>query len=98
VRVGRETLVAAYCYLIGGDHDASDPSASILAQVRTSAGVDVGAGAWLGAGAKILDGVSIGDGAVVGAGAVVREAVPSRAIAAGVPARVIGTRDEGGRQ
>ena len=55
----------------------------------------VGAGAWLGAGAKILDGVTIGDRAVVGAGAVVREAVPARAIAVGVPARVVGTRDEG---
>jgi acetyltransferase-like isoleucine patch superfamily enzyme len=66
----------------------------VLSQGRSSAGVSVGAGAWLGAGAKILDGVTIGDGAVVGAGAVVREAVPPRAIAVGVPARVVGTRDE----
>jgi len=94
VRVGKNTLIAAYSYLIGGDHDAKDPSAPVLSQGRSSAGVSVGAGAWLGAGAKILDGVTIGDGAVVGAGAVVREAVPPRAIAVGVPARVIGTRDE----
>ncbi len=94
VRVGRDTLIAAYCYLIGGDHDVRDPSAPVLSQGRSSAGVSVGAGAWLGAGAKILDGVTIGDGAVVGAGAVVREAVPSRAIAVGVPARIVGSRDE----
>lgn len=94
VRVGKDTLIAAYCYLIGGDHDVRDPSAPVLAQGRSSAGVSVGAGAWLGAGAKILDGVTIGDGAVVGAGAVVREAVPPRAIAVGVPARIVGTRDE----
>jgi len=94
VRVGKDTLIAAYSYLIGGDHDAKDPSAPVLSQSRSSAGVSVGAGAWLGAGAKILDGVTIGDGAVVGAGAVVRDAVPPRAIAVGVPARVIGTRDE----
>ena len=98
VSVGKDTLIAAYCYLIGGDHDASDPSAPVLAQGRTSKGVAVGAGAWLGAGAKILDGVTIGDGAVVGAGAVVREAVPARSIAVGVPARVIGTRDEVARR
>jgi acetyltransferase-like isoleucine patch superfamily enzyme len=94
VRVGKDTLIAAYCYLIGGDHDAPDPSAPVIAQSRRSTGVAVGAGAWLGAGAKILDGVTIGDGAVVGAGAVVREAVPARSIAVGVPARVVGTRDE----
>jgi acetyltransferase-like isoleucine patch superfamily enzyme len=97
VRVGRSTLVAAYCYLIGGDHDASDPSVPILAQSRKSAGIDVGAGAWLGAGAKLLDGVSLGDGAVVGAGAVVRESVPPRTIAVGVPARIVGSRDDGSR-
>jgi acetyltransferase-like isoleucine patch superfamily enzyme len=93
VRVGRDTLVAAYCYLIGGDHDFRDPSLPVLAQGRRSAGVTVGAGAWLGAGAKILDGVTIGDRAIVGAAALVREAVPDGAIAAGVPAKIVGLRD-----
>jgi acetyltransferase-like isoleucine patch superfamily enzyme len=92
VRVGRDTLLAAYCYVIGGDHDFSDPAAPVLAQGRRSSGVTIGAGAWLGAGAKILDGVTIGDGAIVGAGAVVREAVPAAAIAVGIPARVVGQR------
>jgi acetyltransferase-like isoleucine patch superfamily enzyme len=92
VAIGRDTLLAAYCYVIGGDHDFSDPSAPVLAQGRRSAGVTIGAGAWLGAGAKILDGVTIGDRAIVGAGAVVREAVPEGAIAVGIPARVVGQR------
>ena len=92
VTIGRDTLLAAYCYVIGGDHDFSDPAAAVLAQSRTSAGVTIGAGAWLGAGAKILDGVSVGDRAVIGAGAVVREAVPAGAIAVGIPARVVGER------
>jgi acetyltransferase-like isoleucine patch superfamily enzyme len=93
VRVGRDTLVAAYCYLIGGDHDPGDPSQPVLTQARRSAGVSVGAGAWLGAGAKILDGVTIGDRAIVGAAAVVREAVPAGAIAAGIPAKIVGQRE-----
>ena len=92
VTIGAGTLLAAYCYVIGGDHDFSDPAAAVLEQGRRSLGVTVGAGAWLGAGAKILDGVAIGDGAVVGAGAVVRESVPAGAIAVGVPARVVGQR------
>ena len=92
VRIGRNVLIAAYCYLIGGDHDFSDASRPVLEQQRTSAGINVGDGAWLGAGAKILDGVDIGPHAVVGAGAVVRESVPERATAVGVPARIVGTR------
>ncbi|MEO8076496.1 MAG: acyltransferase [Acidobacteriota bacterium] len=95
VRVGRDTLVAAYCYVIGGDHDFDDPAQSILSQGRRSAGVTIGAGAWLGAGAKILDGVIVGDRAIVGAAALVRESIPSGAIAAGVPAKLIGHRDAG---
>ena len=92
VTIGRDTLLAAYCYVIGGDHDFSDPSAAVIEQGRRSEGVSIGAGAWLGAGAKILDGVTIGDGAIVGAGAVVRDAVPAGAIAVGMPARVVGQR------
>ena len=92
VRIGRNALVAAYCYLIGGDHDFSDASRPVLDQARKSAGITVGDGAWLGAGAKLLDGVDIGANAVIGAGAVVRESVPERATAVGVPARVVGTR------
>lgn len=94
VTIGRDTLLAAYCYLIGGDHDFSDVSQPVIAQGRSSKGVSVGAGAWLGAGAKVLDGVRVGDYAVVGAGAVVRTDVPDRAIAAGVPARIVGQRQE----
>jgi acetyltransferase-like isoleucine patch superfamily enzyme len=92
VTIGRSVLMAAYTYVIGGDHDFSDPSRPVLAQARTSAGVTIGDGAWLGAGAKILDGVRVGDHAVVGAGSVVREDVPAYAIAVGIPARVVSTR------
>jgi acetyltransferase-like isoleucine patch superfamily enzyme len=92
VHVGRNALIAAYSYLVGGDHDFSDPSRPVLDQPRTSAGISVGEGAWLGAGVKVLDGVVIGAHAVIGAGAVVRDAVPDRATAVGVPARIVGTR------
>ena len=92
VVLGSSVLMAAYSYVIGGDHDFSDPSKPVLDQSRRSAGVSLGAGAWIGAGAKILDGVVIGENAIVGAGAVVRESVPARAIAVGVPARVVSIR------
>lgn len=55
----------------------------------------IGRDAWIGAKAVILPGVSrIGEGALVGAGAVVTKPVADWAIVAGVPAKVIGQRDE----
>jgi acetyltransferase-like isoleucine patch superfamily enzyme len=94
VRIGPSVLMAAYCYVIGGDHDRSDPGASVLSQGRTSRGVTLGEGAWLGAGVKVLDGVSVGEHAIVGAGAVVNRDVPAHTIAVGVPARPVSTRTE----
>jgi acetyltransferase-like isoleucine patch superfamily enzyme len=92
VTLGPDTLLAAYCYIVGGDHDFSDPSKAVLAQGRTSAGVEIGAGVWMGAGAKVLDGVTVGAHAIIGAQAVVKDSVPEHAIAVGIPAKVIGRR------
>jgi acetyltransferase-like isoleucine patch superfamily enzyme len=92
VRIGASVLMAAYCYVIGGDHDFSDPALPVLAQARSSAGVTIGDGVWLGAAAKVLDGVTVGAHAIVGAGAVVREDVPPYAVAVGMPARVVTIR------
>ena len=49
---------------------------------------------WIGVGSSILSGVHIGRGAVVCAGAVVTKDVPDYAIVGGIPARVIGKRNE----
>src|SRR4051794_32007320 len=54
VTIGSSALLAAYCYVIGGDHDFSNASRAVLDQPRRSIGIIVGPGAWLGAGAKIL--------------------------------------------
>ena len=82
--------MAAYSYVIGGDHDFSDPSRSVLEQERTSTGVTIGAGVWLGAGAKVLGNIEIGSCSRVAAGSVVVHPVPPRVTVAGVPARIVG--------
>ena len=90
VRIGRDTLLAAYVYLVGGDHEFSDRGKAVIEQTRSSRGITVGDGAWIGSGATVLDGLAIGDRAIVGASAVVRSDVPAGATAVGVPARLVG--------
>jgi len=94
VRIGADTLLAAYCYVVGGGHDFDRTDVPVIRQGRPSRGIDIGRGAWLGAGAVILDGVSVGHDAVIGAHAVVTEDVPPFAVAAGAPARVLRDRRE----
>jgi acetyltransferase-like isoleucine patch superfamily enzyme len=63
-------------------------------QGTTEAGITIGNDVWLGAKVTILDGTVIGDGCIVAAGAVVKGEFPPRSIIAGVPARVVKTREE----
>jgi acetyltransferase-like isoleucine patch superfamily enzyme len=69
-----------------------DPKLPIMDGALVFAAVTVGDGADIGVGAILMPGVTVGAGAQIGAGAVVTKDVPPGAIAAGVPARVIGTR------
>jgi acetyltransferase-like isoleucine patch superfamily enzyme len=94
VRIGADTLLAAYCFVVGGGHDFDRTDVPVIHQGRPSRGIDIGRGAWLGAGAAILDGVQVGHDAVIGAHAVVTEDVPPFAVAAGAPARVLRDRRE----
>ena len=55
-------------------------------------------GSSIGANSVILPGVTIGEDALVGAGSVVTKDVPSRAVVAGNPARIIGFRDKNERR
>src|SRR5262245_14152545 len=95
VTVGACGLFAAYTYLVGGGHEFERGGLPVVEQARPSRGIALGENVWLGAGAKVLDGVRIGSDVVVGAGAVVTEDLPDGVVAAGVPARVIRSRDKG---
>jgi acetyltransferase-like isoleucine patch superfamily enzyme len=92
VRIGRNTLLAGYTYVIGGGHDFARTDVAVVDQERPSRGITIGANGWIGAGVSILDGVTIGHDVIVGANAVVTHDLPDFAIAAGTPARVIRER------
>jgi len=55
--------------------------------------ITIGDGVWVGGGSIILPGVTIGEGATIGAGSVVSRSIPARAVAVGVPCRVIRSLD-----
>jgi acetyltransferase-like isoleucine patch superfamily enzyme len=92
VRVGRSVLMAAYTYLVGGDHLFDRVDIPVLEQGRTARGIDVDDNVWLGAHVVVTDGSRVGRDAIVGAGAIVVGEIPEFAIAAGIPAKVLRDR------
>lgn len=85
--LGEGCTIAQEVYLCTGTHDFSSPRLPLQ-----TAPIVVGKEAFVGVRALILPGVNIGERAIVGAGAVVPKDVPSHAVVAGNPAKVIGTR------
>ena len=92
IRVGKDTMLAAYVYLVGGDHMHDRIDLPVSHQGRIGLPITVGEGSWLGAHAVVAGGVDIGPHAIIGAGAVVLENVPAYHIAAGVPAKPVRDR------
>lgn len=97
VTIGENTLIAAYCYLVGGGaYDLSKLDVSFADQSEEAldsvGGITIESDVWLAADVKIIDGVTIGHDAVIGAGAVVRSYIPAYSIAAGVPAKILRSR------
>jgi acetyltransferase-like isoleucine patch superfamily enzyme len=92
VRVGKKVLIAAYTYLVGGDHLFDRVDIPVLDQPRNARGIDVGDHVWLGAHVVVTDGSTVGRDAIIGAGAVVVGEVPEFSIAVGIPAKVVRDR------
>ena len=94
VVIGREVIIAAYTYIVGGgNHDYSRTDVPIIRQPNLRrGGIVIEDNVWIGARVTILDGVTVHSGAVIGAGAVVTEDVPGNCVVAGIPAKVVAKR------
>lgn len=93
VRVGKDVLVSAYCYLMGGgSHTMTRTDIPIAYQGAECRGIEIGDNVWLGAGVRVGDGCSIGRDSVVGTNAYVNSDIPAFAVAAGSPAKIIKMR------
>ncbi len=92
IRIGEGCEIAPQCAFYPYDHGMRADQPIQAQPLSSNGGIVIDDGAWLGFGVIVLDGVRIGKGAVVAAGAVVKSDVPAFAIAAGVPAKVVGQR------
>lgn len=93
VKLGKNVLLAANCYLIGGTHKFDRLDIAPIEQERESRGIELKENTWLGSNVQILDGVNIGHDSVIGTSAVVNSDIPDNSIAVGIPAKVIKRRD-----
>ena len=91
VTIGSNTLIGERTSIRDSDHGMALGSL-FRTQDMEAAPIMIGGDVWIGCGVAILKGSTIGDSAVVGANAVVRGPVEPFAIVAGVPAKVIGSR------
>ncbi|MDD3717806.1 MAG: acyltransferase [Actinomycetota bacterium] len=92
--IGMNTMLSPYVNINCADHGMECGKEPMRCQYGTYGPVVIGEDCWICSHVVILKGVTIGDGAVVAAGSVVNQDIPPYAIAAGVPAKVVGDRSE----
>jgi len=86
IEIGDDVTIAPRVYIL-----AHDASTKIHLGFTRVAPVKIGSRVFIGAHAIILPGTTIGDDCIIGAGSVVSRDIPAGMIAAGNPAKVIGS-------
>ena len=94
IRIGNNVLIGQSVNMHSESHNFEDGNVPIRNQGISYKGIVIEDDVWIGSKATILDGVVIGVGAIIGAGAVVTKSVPAFAIAVGVPAKIVATREK----
>lgn len=89
VTIGNDVILAQHVVMSGLNHGYEDVTVPVRDQKVRTAPIDIGKDCWIGANVVITAGVSVGQHSVIAAGSVVTKNIPSFAVAAGNPARVI---------
>ena len=86
-----DVIIGAFSSVIDSDHTFSMGRPNVMHNPVVTAPIRIGRGSWLAERVAVLRGASIGRCCIVGANSVVRGTLPDYSIAAGAPARVVGT-------
>lgn len=90
VTIGRDVLIAAYVYIIGGGNYKYDKPGTIIREqsLVSKGGITIENNVWIGASSNITDGVSIAAGNIIGACSLVNKPIKDKDfISFGVPAK-----------
>jgi acetyltransferase-like isoleucine patch superfamily enzyme len=93
ITIGNDVIMGPNVQIFSENHNHMEIAMLIKDQGVTKNAVTIGNNCWIGGGATILAGVNIGDGCIVAAGSVVIKSVPVNSIVAGVPAKIIKSRE-----
>jgi galactoside O-acetyltransferase len=95
VNIGADVIIGPQSYIsAGGNYHFDDLETPIRLQgINPDGGILLKDNIWLGARVTVLGGVTMEPGCIAAAGAVVNKSVPPNVICAGIPAKVIKTRD-----
>jgi acetyltransferase-like isoleucine patch superfamily enzyme len=89
VRIGEYCSLAPYVTVIDTDHRYEEKGRPIRFQGGKAEPIVIEDEVWIATRAVVLKGVHIGKHSVVAAGSVVNRDIPSNAVAAGVPAKIV---------
>lgn len=89
IEIGAQTMVGANANIYDNDFHSLDAEERLAGNKGKHSPVIIGKKCWIGANTTILKGVHIGNEAVIGTMSLVNKDVPSKVLAAGVPAKVI---------
>jgi len=92
VEIGKDVIMGQWVSFHPENHNYDRQDIPIRLQGVNRKGIVIGDNCWVGAKVTFLDGAHVGSGCVIAAGSVVRGKIPDNVIVAGVPARIIKSR------